>query len=311
MNILEHILQVEAEFRRLQLRSNAQAVQEALPNFKQKGSFALRSMRISMQTVSVSTLEYEIDVAALLLRRLRRIRGGAEIDVSPAADGRQARVRLRNEAERDALCGALAVLLLQDAAHFELARIVNDMPVSLEEKQRVLPEAIKLAREAAAGQTGIESALAEAMDAKRIQRLVRAHFDENDHLNLEGFLRFRMRDTLSAFEMYAVSAAEELMLQTEYLELMRVLSVLVRLQQPRIREISLILHADGSCTITDDTDARIECEGCGRAAGNELVNLLVALAPARIVVYDLSCGRCAELSQVLLQVFEDRVSFFR
>ena len=96
----------------------------------------------------------------------------------------------------------------------------------------MLPEAIKLAREAAAGQTGIEPALAEAMDAKRIQCLVRAHFDENDHLNLEGFLRFRMRDTLSAFEMYAVSAAEELMLQTEYLELMRVLSVLVRLQQP-------------------------------------------------------------------------------
>ncbi len=27
---------------------NAQAVQEALPNFKQKGSFALRSMRISI-----------------------------------------------------------------------------------------------------------------------------------------------------------------------------------------------------------------------------------------------------------------------
>ena len=120
-----------------------------------------------------------------------------------------------------------------------------------------------------------------------------------------------MRQELGAFELYALSAAEEIMLQTEYLELMRVLSVLVRLQQPRIREISLILHADGSCTITDDTDARIECEDCGAAAGNELVNLLVALAPARIVVYDLSCGRCAELSQVLLQVFEDRVSFFR
>ena len=67
--------------------------------------------------------------------------------------------------------------------------------------------------------------------------------------------------------------------------------------------------ADGSCTITDDTDTHIACEGCGRAAGNELANLLVALAPARIVVCDLSCGRCAELSQVLLQVFEDRVSF--
>lgn len=264
-----------------------------------------------MQTVSISTLEYEIDVAALLLRRLRRAQGGAEIAVIPAESGQEAQVRLRNEAERDALCEALAALLLQDAANFELARIVNDMPLTLEEKQRVLPEAIKLAREVAAGRTEADAALADALDAQRVRQMLRAHFDGNDRLNLEGFLRFRMREALRAFELYAFSAAEELMLQTEYLELLRVLSVLVRLQQPRIREVSLILHADGSCTITDDTDARIECEGCGTAAGNELVNLLVALAPARIIVYDLSCGRCAELSQMLLQVFEDRVSFFR
>ena len=76
-------------------------------------------------------------------------------------------------------------------------------------------------------------------------------------------------------------------------------------------EIDVSPAADGSCTITDDTDTHIACEGCGRAAGNELVNLLVALAPARIVVCDLSCRQCAELSQVLLWIFEDRVSFFR
>ena len=272
--------------------------------------------RKNMQTVSVNTLEYEIDVAALLTRRLQRVPCGTEIAVSSASGGREALVRLRSEAERDALCEALAALLLRDAANFELARIINDMPLTLEEKQRVLPEAIKTAHEAAEvrregiGETGNASL---AMDAERVKEMLRAHFDGNDHLNLEGFLRFRMQDVLRAFELYALCAAEELMLQTEYLELMRVLSVLVRLQQPRVREVSLILHADGSCTITDDTDARIECEGCGAAAGaaSELVNLLVALAPARIIVYDLSCGCCAELSQVLLQVFEDRVSFFR
>ena len=261
-----------------------------------------------MQTISVSTLEYEIDVAALLLRRLRRTRGGAEIAVVPAEDRRTAHVQLRSEAEREVLCEALAALLLQDAAHFEIARIVNEMPLTLAEKQRVLPEAVKAAHKAAEERA---DAAAVPIDCERVQQMLSAHFEENDNLNLEGFLRFRMREELGAFELYALSAAEEIMLQTEYLELMRVLSVLVRLQQPRIREVSLILHADGSCTITDDTDARIECEGCGAAAGNELVNLLVALAPARIVVYDLSCGRCAELSQVLLQVFEDRVSFFR
>ena len=255
-----------------------------------------------MQTISVSTLEYEIDVAALLLRRLRRTRGGAEIAFVPAEDRRTARVQLRSEAEARRLRSACRVRFR--AAHFEIARIVNEIPLTLAEKQR-------LCGAAQSGAQGAKKAEVRCDHCERVQQMLSAHFEENDNLNLEGFLRFRMREELGAFELYALSAAEEIMLQTEYLELMRVLSVLVRLQQPRIREVSLILHADGSCTITDDTDARIECEDCGAAAGNELVNLLVALAPARIVVYDLSCGRCAELSQVLLQVFEDRVSFFR
>ncbi len=262
-----------------------------------------------MQTVFINTLEYDVDVAALLRRRLKAVCGGGEIALSAGEGGRTAVVTLSGEAERDALCAALAALLLQDAANFALARIVNDMPLTLQEKQRVLAEAIHAARKAAKEAPGGDPAL----DGRRVQGMLQDHFAHSDRLNLEGFLRFRMQDTLHAFEVCALCAAEELLLQEEYLELLRVLSALVRMQKPRIREVSLILHADGSCTITDDTDARIECEGCGAAAGagSELVNLLVALAPERIIVYDLSCGRCAELSAALLQVFEDRVSFFR
>ena len=167
-----------------------------------------------MQTISVSTLEYEIDVAALLLRRLRRTRGGAEIAVVPEEDRRTAHVQLRSEAEREALCEALAALLLQDAAHFEIARIVNEMPLTLAEKRRVLPETVKAAHKAAEERADVAAV---AIDCERVQQMLSAHFEGNDNLNLEGFLRFRMREELGAFELYALSAAEEIMLQTEYL----------------------------------------------------------------------------------------------
>lgn len=264
-----------------------------------------------MQTVSVNTLEYEIDVAALLKRRLLQVKGGAAVAAVSGKDVRTAQISLRSEEEREALCQALGLVLLKDAANFELARMVEHMPLPLGEKQQVLAEAVHVAHQAAeeSGADGADP----ATDVRHVGRLLREHFDRNDHLNLEGFFRFRMQDTLRAFEIYALCAVEELLLQREYMELLHMLSGLVRMQQPRLREVSLILHADGSCTITDDTDARIECEGCGAAAGaeNEVINLLVALAPARIVVYDLSCGRWGELSEALLQVFEDRVSFFR
>lgn len=90
-------------------------------------------------------------------------------------------------------------------------------------------------------------------------------------------------------------------------QFMDVLSEYVRSQPPKIRYISVILHPDGSCTLTDDSDSRIDCASC---SDDSVLSLLISLAPERITVYDLSGNSDSLLSEALMRVFVDRVHFF-
>lgn len=244
-----------------------------------------------MRVCSVSTHEYDTDITRLMKRRLDQVNF---VPVLSGSDGKTAQAELCTDTDMDKWCSAISRLLLYDLAHFELARIVDDMPLSIDEKQLVLPEAVRNSRA--------------VMGYNVTKRMLLDHFSEHESLNLEGFMRFRMRDIQKSWELCALRAVEELALKTEYLELMSVLSAFVQIQPSRVREVRVVLNPDGSCTLTDDMDSRIDCEHC---TGDGVVSVLVGLAPERIIVYDLSGGQNWTLAEVLLRVFEDRIRFYR
>ena len=110
---------------------------------------------------------------------------------------------------------------------------------------------------------------------------------------------------------YAVSAGclgNRPICRGEYLELMATLASFARMQQPRTKEVCLVLNADGSCTLTGAGGARINCDNTGREG---LISILLGLAPEEIIVYDLSCGRGTLLCEVVSRVFRERVRLFR
>lgn len=79
-----------------------------------------------------------------------------------------------------------------------------------------------------------------------MKRALWDYFEEYSELNLEGFMRFRMQDSLRGFERCVERACEELMIKAECLELMRVLSAFVRYRKSKIAEVSLILNEDAA-----------------------------------------------------------------
>ena len=68
------------------------------------------------------------------------------------------------------------------------------------------------------------------------------------------------------------------------------------------------MNPDGSCTLTDDRDSRIDYDRC---TGDGVMSVLVGLSPERITVYDLSGGVSAGLAETLVRVFEDRVRVYK
>lgn len=245
-----------------------------------------------MAVRTVSTYEYEADIPRLIKRRLKK--QGVSLSLRESESKKTASAQLETDADMDAWCAAIAEVLLYDIAHFELARLVNDLPISLEQKKLALPEAIKSARSVGTPQL--------------LKREIAQHYEETESLILEGYVRFRMKDVEKAWEFTVVRAVEEILINNEYLELMSVLSAFVQLQTPRIKDVSVILNPDGSCTLTDDMNSRVDYDKC---TDDGVVSILVGLAPERITVYDLSGGKNTMLAEVLIRVFEDRVRFFK
>jgi hypothetical protein len=247
----------------------------------------------------VGTHEYDVDIKKLLQRRLEQ----AGQPVALSGDNGLVRIELSGEGALEGWCTAVCALLLRDLAHFEMARMVNDLPLSLEEKRSVLPEAVRLSRAMLQGEEDAPSA-AQA----DVTHMLMAYYAEEDHLNLEGFMRFRLKEVLRDWELCVMQATEELLLQAEYNELMHVLSAFMQLAPPQIKDVYVVLNPDGSCILTDDKDSRIEYDPC---TGDNVLNALAGLSPERITVYDLSGGRSAQLAEALIRMFEHRVRVFK
>ena len=245
-----------------------------------------------MRICSLGTCEYDLDIGKLMERRLS---GNGADTQKINANARDVRFEIEDEQALEQWCASVGQLVSKDIAQLAIADKVNDLPINLAEKQMVLIEAIKLSRKS-------------DRDGNSIASAVREYFRTQDALNLEGFLRFRIKDVQQAWDMCVLHAAEELLLKREYLELIRVLNAFVQLQKPKIKEAFVILNPDGSCTLSDDLDARVNY---GDAESDGVVSALVCLAPENITVYDLSCGKASMLADVLLRVFEDRVKYYK
>lgn len=245
-----------------------------------------------MREVSIGTREYDIDLEKLMTRRLLQC---GEQPVLFYIDGEERRIILSTDrdSEFSAWITATAQIMLRDLAHFEMARLINRLPLSLEQKKAVLPEAVREVRLL-------------KID-KHVCELLRRYYDECSHINLEGFLRFRLQDVLDSWALSVDSAVEELLLKDEYMELMDTLKAYIDTAPPKMREISVILHPDGSCTLTDESDTRIDCESC---SDENVISLLIGLAPEHVIVYDLTCGTATLLPEALKRIFAGRVSFF-
>lgn len=238
----------------------------------------------------ITTEKYDVDLQKLLTRRLTQcsaaFRTRREADaVCVHVDGADA---------LETLSRALALLLCRDLAYFELAHMVDEMPLSLTEKQTALADALSASRDTAQLR-GVRTALI-------------GYLPNAEALNLEGFIRFRMHGCTDAWALCAERAAAEQMLAREFSELLGLLAAYVQTRPPRMEELSVCLHPDGSCTLSDGSDARIEYIDCSE---DGVVSMLVNMAPARLIVYDLSDGQAKRLADALLRVFAGRVHLYR
>lgn len=242
-----------------------------------------------MVTLTIQTNKYDIDLEKLLARRLDQC--SCSYSLQPSADG--VSVLVEGQEALSKLSDALSRLLCRDLQYFELAHMTDALPLTLPQKQEVLTIALENAR--------AEEPLADVKDA------LHSYLADATQLNLEGYLQFRMQSALTRWELLVARAAADQALFRDYAELLELLRAYAADRPPNLGEISICLHPDGSCTLTDDTDACIEYVDCSE---DGILRLLISMAPARLTVYDLS-GGASGLPDALMQVFAGRIRVYR
>lgn len=243
-----------------------------------------------MPAWNVVTFEFDIPVGKLLNRRVCEQAEGCA--VTETAHGALLSVRGGKAVERAA--DAIARLLCRDLQYFVLAKMADALPLDLFEKQQVLTEALQAAR---------------AREELAIPRTdLTAYLKTAETVCLEGYLQFRMQDLLMLWQLCEEQAAAAVLVQKEYGDLIETLKAYVRTRHSRVRELMVCIHKDGSCTLTDDSNVRIEYVDC---APDGIVSLLVNMAPQKLLVYDLSGDSKNRLTETLARIFADRVHIYR
>ena len=242
-----------------------------------------------MSSWIIQTMEYDVDLSTLLSDRLRE--GGAPFALSAALGG--VGVRMEGRQGLHALARALGTVLVHDLVTFEVAAMTDETPLRLDDRRQVLRRAVDAARQ--------REDLSETVDR------LSDYLQEEGKLCLEGFLRFRMPETLLFWRLCVEEAFSGLLLEKEYEEAAQVLRLLLDQRPPRCPSLRLCLHGDGLCSLSDGGALRMEYVD---ETGEGIISLLVGMAPARLIVYDLSGGARRELVKALTEIFTGRVCLY-
>ncbi|HHY47116.1 MAG TPA: hypothetical protein GX506_07450 [Firmicutes bacterium] len=219
------------------------------------------------------------------------------------------------------VAGVIADLIVHDVHRVMLEDMLKDGYPGLDEDERfhICQRAIRALWVRLAG--GLDGALVPSEDLERVKEGVRAqvygraleYLRANSELNVEGFVRFRLRDQVSLmFEMVG-QVVEDYLAEREYREFIRLLRYFVDIQEPRIQVVHVFEAPDGSYRLVDQDNREVRSEyldeilgelSDGVTAGEDLlVSMLITIAPARIILH-LRPG--SEAVETVKNVFEEK-----
>lgn len=142
---------------------------------------------------------------------------------------------------------------------------------------------------------------------------------ENDLINMEGFIIFRIREMENDFQGIVDKVVEKYMVDKEYDEFINLLKYFVDIQESKIEEVNIFPKSNGKYLIKDKSGNDIRDELIKELkntkynnASNEediIISGLITLAPQSIVIHNIDNFKKRELIDTIGNVFVDKVKF--
>lgn len=149
-----------------------------------------------------------------------------------------------------------------------------------------------------------------------ILQQLQEYLEQNDYVNLHGLIVFRMQSWLKFVRKTLDKAVDDYLMEKEYQEFIKLLKYFVALQEPKIKQIHVLLNENDCFYFLDHTFQPVEqqqeivWEGYNDSCDEEdqLVSLIISLAPHQIVLHHNVYLKYPKAADTLKHVFEQRVS---
>ena len=149
---------------------------------------------------------------------------------------------------------------------------------------------------------------------RKISETVEEFIKSHQVINLEGFLRFRLKDYIDHLHDVVEQALENFLAEKEYKEFIRLLRYFVDNQEPRVNDVHVVIYTSELFRLLDEEQKPLEPEYLQGILGDFsdgelnyedlLLSALITLAPRHIYLHH---PGNLEVTETLIQVFGDRV----
>ncbi|WP_300256932.1 putative sporulation protein YtxC [Clostridium sp.] len=144
---------------------------------------------------------------------------------------------------------------------------------------------------------------------------------ENDYINIEGFITFRMKSLLKYIECIIDKVVEDYMIEKEYNEFIKLLKYFVGIQDCKLEEVNIIVQRNGLYEVKDSKGLDIFKEFLNEItdmAEEGIINTediiisgLITNSPKKIKIYNEEDCINKEFIQTIKSVFGERVEEHR
>lgn len=152
---------------------------------------------------------------------------------------------------------------------------------------------------------------------EQIYLLVDEFLQENDKINIEGFVNFRLRDFIRELSEVTDRAVDEFMMQKEYNEFIGLLRYFVELQDSKINVLNIVIDEKGKFKLYDINNKPVDGEfindvsievGDGDISDEDiLISTLITIAPHEINIHSVNNLKNKEILETIKKVFYEKV----
>lgn len=152
---------------------------------------------------------------------------------------------------------------------------------------------------------------------ERIFEEIEDFLKDNETIDIEGFVNFRLRDFIGEISEVVDRAVDEYMMQKEYDEFIGLLKYFVELQDSKVDVLNILIDKSGKFLFYDKekkpitgkflSDITIEFTGGELTDDDMLISTLIAMAPSKIYIHSLENIKSKDVLDTVEKIFSNKV----